>query len=129
MQQHVEQALQEVMGAAMAVRTAASQYGKAAAREITLETERPRLKSEAIARLMSQPDPQKDGKLYSATAAEAVVTFDAVYAQHRADQAAAAATTIEARGHYEAAKVGALVRLELLKLAVAREATPPVVIG
>ncbi len=77
---------------------------KAKHTEMVLEQRRPLVKSEAITRLMSQPDPQKDGKTYSATAADAIVMMDLGYAQHMRDQAEATAMTIEAMGQYEAAK-------------------------
>jgi hypothetical protein len=81
----------------------ATEYGDATAREQTLENQRPLIKSEAISRIMALPDPQKDAKLYSATAAEAVVMTDRVYAQHKAEQARAAKDTIVAEGYYRAA--------------------------
>jgi hypothetical protein len=76
-------------------------------REMLLDGQRSQVKSEAITRLMSQPDPQKDGKLYSATAAAEIVMNDAAFALHEADRRAATAATIRAAGQYEAAKLAA----------------------
>ena len=125
----VDVQLEVVVTSAAKLGEAAQKYADATAREVELETERPRLKSEAISRIMALEDPQKPGKTYSATAAEAVVTFDKVYAQHRAGQAQAAFDTIVAHAEYEAAKIAALGDLELVKLAVAQESNPAVVIG
>jgi hypothetical protein len=78
-------------------------YAEAKKHEMALEDQRPLVKSEAISRTMSMPDPQKDGKLYSATAAETIVMTDKVYALHRADQGEAVAATIRAEAAYKAA--------------------------
>lgn len=77
------------------------------AREMEFEGRRSQVKSEAIARIMSLPDPQKDGKFYSATAAADIVMNDAAFSIHAADQRAATADTIRAAGEYEAAKLAA----------------------
>lgn len=106
-----------------AVIVAAQQLGQAKARELTLERLRPIAKSEAIARIMGLDDPQKEGKKYSATAAEALVTTDKAYRLHLEDQSAAVVATIEAAGHYEAAKLAgrfavALAEVEGVDLAL-----------
>lgn len=117
-------ALEQFEMALQAIGAAGHNYAMATKREMELETERPRIKSEAISRLMALPDPQKDGKLYSATAAEAVVMNDTVYALHRADQAQAAANTIVARAAFEAAKLTAQGSLERLRVASSAMMTP-----
>jgi hypothetical protein len=86
-----------------AVVIAGEKYGAAKQHEMALEDQRALVKSEAIARIMALPDPQKDGKLYSATAAEAIVMTDAVYALHRKDQGEAVAETIRCEAAYKAA--------------------------
>lgn len=86
-----------------AVGIAGEKYAAATQHEMALEDQRPLVKSEAIARIMALPDPQKDGKLYSATAAEKLVETDAVYMLHRQDQGQAVADTIRARAAYHAA--------------------------
>lgn len=73
-------------------------------KESELALSRPLLKSEAIARIMSLDDPQKDGKKYSATAAEALVNTDKAFALHLADEREAARETILAGAAYEAMK-------------------------
>lgn len=83
---------------------AAEQYAAARRHEIELEDARALVKSDAITRIMRLSDPQKDGKLYSATAAEALVMTDVAYASHRAAQADAVVATIRAGSEYEAAK-------------------------
>lgn len=72
--------------------------------EMQLAYQRPLIKSEAISRLMSQPDPQKEGKLYSATAAERLVETDEAVRLHLQDERFAAAETIRRQGMYEAAR-------------------------
>jgi len=95
---------QEAQDAAIAaVVIAGEKYAEATQHEMALEDQRPLVKSEAISRIMAMPDPQKDGKLYSATAADALVMTDKAYALHRQDQGQAAADTIRARAAYEAA--------------------------
>lgn len=89
---------------------AAQQLAACKQREMELEDLRGVIKSEAIGRLMTQPDPQKDGKTYSATAAAEVLTLDKGYQIHRRDMSVAVAATINAMGLYEAAKLRA--RLE-----------------
>lgn len=70
--------------------------------ESLLEFGRHSAKSDAIARIMSLPDPQKDNKPYSATAAEKLVETDAGYAAHLASQREAAKATIIAQTEYHA---------------------------
>ncbi len=82
----------------------ASLLADAKTKESELELSRPLIKSEAIARIMGKDDPQKDGKKYSATAAEALVNTDEVYAMHLADQREAVRETITAGAAYEAMK-------------------------
>lgn len=95
---------QEEQDAAIAAVVARGEdYARARQHEMALEDQRPLVKSEAIARIMALPDPQKEGKLYSATAAEAVVMTDKVYAMHRKDLGQAAADTIIAEAHFKAA--------------------------
>ncbi len=98
-QQVVATAAQQVMDCTFAL-------AAAIADELRLAAERPRLKSEAIARLMGVENPQKPGSNYSATAAEGVVMYDKVYAQHVLDQSEATRETILAMGTYEVAKQG-----------------------
>ena len=85
----------------------ANRLAGAKATELELEGRRSQVKSEAIARIMSLPDPQKDGKPYSATAAAEIVMNDAAFALHAKDQRHAAAETIRAAGEYEAARLAA----------------------
>lgn len=98
---------QHADAAIAAVITAANALAAAKAHEVQLADRRSLVKSEAISRLMAMPDPQKDGKLYSATGADAIVMTDPAYALQRADEAEAAANTIRRAGEFEAAKLRA----------------------
>lgn len=90
-----------------ALRTAAMHLATCKGRELELDFARSQVKSEAITRLMGMNDPQKPGRLYSATAAAEIVNNDDMYAAHERDRRAATVATIQAMGAYEAAKLQA----------------------
>lgn len=90
-----------------AVQVAAVHLADCKTRESELDGQRSQVKSEAIARIMALPDPQKDSKTYSATAAADIVMNDRVFALHESDRRQATAATIRAMGEYEAARLRA----------------------
>lgn len=99
-----------------AVIVTANTLADSKAREMELDSARPRVKSEAIARLMSTTNPQKPGTTYSATAAAEIVGNDMAFMLHEEDRRQATAGTIRAMGEYEAAKLRAkfgIARAEL----------------
>lgn len=95
---------------------AAQVLGLAKATELELVTKRQIIKPEAIARIMQSPDPLKDGKLYSATAAAEVVSLDPTYADCQRDERLAVKYTIEAMGLYEAAKLRGLFAVNMAQI-------------
>lgn len=86
---------------------AAGRLATCKVREMELDGQRSQMKSEAIARIMALPDPHKDNKPYSATAAADIVMNDKAFALHESDRRVATADTIRAAGEYEAAKFAA----------------------
>lgn len=86
---------------------AGNRLADAKAKEMLLDSQRAQVKSQAIARVMAQPDPEKGGKPYSATAAADVVMNDGAFALHESDRRAATSATIRMAGEYEAAKLAA----------------------
>ncbi len=90
-----------------AVIVAAGHLAECKQREMELESSRGQVKAEAIARIMSNPDPMRNNKQYSATAAAEVATYDTVFALHEQDRREATAKTIRAMGEYAAAKLRA----------------------
>jgi uncharacterized cupredoxin-like copper-binding protein len=82
---------------------AAKGHAAAKKHDMELEDQRALVKSEAISRIMAQGDPQKGGKPYSATAAEALVETDRAYMLHRMDQSQAAFDLILTQAQKEAA--------------------------
>lgn len=82
---------------------AGDEYAAAVQHEAELEATRHNVKYGAIARIMLQPDPTKDNKPYSATAAEKLVESDSAYADHLEALREAAAATIIARTKWYAA--------------------------
>lgn len=82
--------------ALIAYAEAAEDYIGAQNAEAELAEGRHSAKSDAIARIMALPDPQKDNKPYSATAAEKLAETDKGYAAHLESQRFAAAETLRA---------------------------------
>lgn len=97
----------EVSAALANIIASGNRLADAKAKEMLLDLQRPQVKSQAIARIMSQPDPEKGGKPYSATAAADVVMNDGAFALHETNRRTATADTIRASGEYEASKLAA----------------------
>ena len=95
--------LKQVDLAIQAVMVASEQLALCKTRESELDFARQAVKSEAISRIMAQEDPQKPGKLYSATAAADIVSSDKAFALFEHDRRMATADTIKAMGAYKAA--------------------------
>lgn len=84
---------------------ATDEYAEARFHEQALDAGRHKAKEAAIRRLMDTADPTKEGKLYSATAAEKIVEQDEQYYNYLLDQAHAAVNTIVARSKMDAARI------------------------
>lgn len=86
-----------------AMTDAARVYAHRRADEMELEDMRPRVKRDAIQRLMGHDNPLTN-KPHSASSAEAVVETDDIYSRHRAKQRDATVDTIIGRAAYDAAR-------------------------
>lgn len=84
----------------------------AVASETNLENARHTVKLAAIERIMKSGDNPLTGKAHSFSSAEAIVSTDAVYAQHLEDLAKAQYNRILARAKYDAALAGARLQAE-----------------
>ena len=105
MQKAAEMSLTVFELLAVRLRQAAFTLSRADNYVSALEDARALVKAQAIGRLMLTENPNgKDGKLHSATSAEAVVETDDGYFEHRERQRGAAEKADLARAEYEVAK-------------------------